>query len=598
MPSGIVQNVINPACNSDALKQRYDKVLNNVANMLDRNALYSTWIYFQLGNDNSKAVTFNSSSQDKDKNLIANLNIEKTGNGIANKITITIYYDPFNYGQNTTDKIEILDQYIAQAMAESFDNSMTNLIGKVQYGYNTNEGSDADLVSPVYTFFLSEASSNVNYDSGIVEYNFTGTSMLAADCDFATSFDEIKDEKVLLAVGKILYKYYGDSDHPPIAAISNGITPVSGVSKCRIDISETDIQKSQTISEEKTAITTSPFAYCKSLLDKYNLTQAELDSGVYNDTSKLSVTQLPRYNISITDHEGSQTIHIVHVSPDVTVDGKLINTNTNNSLKLNYVFSWGMKNENLQNKNIVISWKPQVDLYSYLTKQSLHLRYERLKELAEKDPDKYKKTFEELAQTSSEEVLEMYDAEMEIIGIPADPPLCAEVEVIPRILENVSRTAGIYVIEGAVDSISSNGSYVSTLKLLRKRSIDGTGIYDPNKTAQQTKTTIPKPSYNIPKPTAEEEKNASSYNRRVDNTNAAEELKKTGVSYVSPSKMPENTRVVKNNENWMQTAADKVGQTISGWWKNWKNKTHADEEKEKEKKKYYATNTTNPDETK
>ena len=83
----------------------------------------------------------------------------------------------------------------------------------------------------------------------------------------------------------------------------------------------------------------------------------------------------------------------------------------------------------------------------------------------------------------------MYNAELELIGIPADPPMSAEIEVVPRVLENVSRTAGIYVITGASDEITNTGIFSSTLKLFRVRSRNP-DVYSSltiNETAQKTK---------------------------------------------------------------------------------------------------------------
>lgn len=56
----------------------------------------------------------------------------------------------------------------------------------------------------------------------------------------------------------------------------------------------------------------------------------------------------------------------------------------------------------------------------------------------------------------------------------------------PRILESISRTAGIYMIQEGTDRISTNGAFTSDLKLLRIR-----GINDPPMTRikMQAKTT-------------------------------------------------------------------------------------------------------------
>ena len=459
------------------MRDRYEDMLNNVANMLDKNGpIYTTWIYFQIGLDDTKHITFDSSSTDKQQNLIASLSIEKSCSGIANTFTLVIQYDPFNFGQDTSnDTVEMLDEFIAKAMAEVMGNSTSACRGRVQYGYNsTSTVSDAELVSPLYSFFLTNATSNVSFDSGITTYTFTGVSALSIDCDFVTEFEKVEDENLLEVVGRTLYRYYGDPNNPPnIKGISN-ITPESSDIRYNIDIKDIDIQNAVSISVDKTANTQSPWNYCKSLLENHPLTQEEENSEEFSDLSKISINKRPRYSMYLTDVDGKKTIHIAHVTPSSIIENGVEKIVEDNPLKINYVFSWGMKNENLQNKNIVTGWKPEVDLYTYLIRNANHNRFKKIEELHNQFPDNkyYAETYEKLAISFRSDIVEMYNAELELIGIPADPPMTAQIEVIPRILEKVSRTAGIYVITGASDEISNTGIFKSTLKLFRVGSRD------------------------------------------------------------------------------------------------------------------------------
>lgn len=475
------------------MKDRYEKMLNNVANMLDTNGpIYTTWIYFQIGLNEDNKIVFDSSSTDKQQNLIASLSIEKSCSGIANTFTLVIQYDPFNFGQNTNnDTVEKLDEFIAKAMAEDFDNSTAGCRGRIQYGYNSSSASsDDELVSPLYCFFLTNATSNVSFDSGITTYTFTGTSILSADCDFVTDYDKVEDKNLLETVGKILYKYYGDPDNPPKIEGIDEIIPESPEDlKYRIDINSDDITKAVKISVDKSSNTQSPWLYCKSLLDANPLTEEEKNSEEFKDLESISLNKRPRYSMYITDVDGAQTIHIVHIAPSSTIDENGNETVVETgSMKIDYVFSWGMKNEDLQNKNIVTGWKPEVDLYTYLIRKANYARYNKIKTLYEEDPEKYEKTYENV-KAFNEDVLEMYNAELELIGIPADPPMAAEIEIVPRVLETISRTAGIYVITGASDEISSTGIFKSTLKLFRVRSQkpDNYSSLTANETAQETK---------------------------------------------------------------------------------------------------------------
>lgn len=67
---------------------------------------------------------------------------------------------------------------------------------------------------------------------------------------------------------------------------------------------------------------------------------------------------------------------------------------------------------------------------------------------------------------------ELYDAEITLVGIPADAPIEAHIKIIPRILESVSRTAGVYIVKGSEDHITNGGVYTTKLKLFRKDDVD------------------------------------------------------------------------------------------------------------------------------
>ena len=79
---------------------------------------------------------------------------------------------------------------------------------------------------------------------------------------------------------------------------------------------------------------------------------------------------------------------------------------------------------------------------------------------------------DKMSRLGQESLLEMYDATMTTLGIPADAPITAEVKVIPTVLESVSRTAGIYIIKSATDTISTDGTYTTQFKLFRIRGLN------------------------------------------------------------------------------------------------------------------------------
>ena len=463
---------VDTTTKQEDLLKRYENMLNSVAVMFDEDGpIYSTWIYFQIGLNDKNSVVFNSSSVNKKQNLIAQLHIDKTCSGVTNSFKLVVQYDPFNYGQNTTDEIDILETFIADAMAENFEDDDL-LKGKIQYGYNST--SSNNLVSPLYTFFLTGASSDVRYDSGITTYTFTGVSILASDCDFTASFPAIENKKLMEVVVQTLYKWYGDPKYPP--AHVEGVIPEDNNINYRIDIPEYLFDDSITIDyNEVTSNTMSPFMYCKQLLDDNPLTETEKNSEEYSEENlaKLSINKRPRYSMYITDVDGAPTIHVSHFAPSsIKVDGT--ETAVESAyLQLKYTFSWGKKNR-LSNRNIVIGWNPEVDLRLYLIQKAQSNRLNKLYDLYVNNPNnpEYKAKYEKYASDIQSDVIEMYNAELKIIGIPADPPLGAEVRIIPQILERESRTSGIYMIVSASDNIDTNGTFVSTLNLFRQRGLD------------------------------------------------------------------------------------------------------------------------------
>lgn len=466
----------------------YENMLNNVTNMLNvEGPVISTWIKFKIGTDNNNnPIIFDSSSTNPKKNLIANLSITKSNAGTANKFTLVIQYDPFNMGQDTADIIEQLDEYVAQSMSYDFDTDLNTLRGHLQYGYNAV--SDSALVSPDYTFFLTSATSEVKFESGISTYTFEGTSTISADSDNSTKFPAVSEGKVLKIVEETLYYWYGDPSKKP-SRITN-ITPTDNDYKYSIDIPDylyedsPDIEKS--IPEQSGM---SPIEYCQQILNDNPLTASEKESGMYDDMTKLNYAQRPRYYIYIDD--AAMTIRVTHVVPKVT------NSNTDESgvaeeseLKINYKFYWGQKTQ-----NIVVGWKPEVNNMLYLIRKARVLRYERdnsLSQVQNSDNDNSKQSITDKLVKVNDDLNEMYDAQLQVLGIPADPPIGALIPILPTILETPSRTAGLYMIIGCTDEISSSGVYITTLRLLRIR-----GLNDPAKYLEPpSDTTTTQPNEN------------------------------------------------------------------------------------------------------
>lgn len=458
---------ISATTNRQEMGNTFTNMLYSVSNMIAKEPVYTTWIIFQIGN--KKPLIFNTATTNPKQNLIASLNFKKKGSGTANNFEITIQYDPFRMGQNPTDEIELLDEYIAKAMSMEWNEDVEILKGYIQYGYNCS--SDAKLVSPKYEFYLTNASSEVQFDSGLTTYTFEGVSTISADCDNNTTFGECKDwDNILQVVEWTLFYWYGDNAHRPKHLESGECR--DNEYKYRIDIPDEIYQNASGPVTIPADSGKTPWEYCQSLLEQYPLTKAEEQQEVYQDLSKLPYNRRPRYEMSITDVNGVKTIHIAHIKPAApTIEdektGKVIHQKAEASdVQIDYQFTWGK-----QQRNIVLGWKPNVDLKLYLIRRARYLRYKD--ELANANGDeKAILNIKENMTSVENEINEMYDAQLQILGIPCDVPIGAEVTIVPRVLESVSRTAGIYSVKGCEDSINNRGQFVTTLELLRVRGLE------------------------------------------------------------------------------------------------------------------------------
>lgn len=504
------RNFRNAVYSTDSNKMitRYEQMLNKVCNMIETGGpIYSTWIRFQIGKN--KPIVFDSTSTNKNENLIAQLSLEKSGAGVANSFSLKVIYDAFDYGQSSVDQLEQLDEMLADALSYDFNDDNDRLRGYLQYGYNNTK--DSDMVSPQYEFILTNVNSSVDWSTGITTYTFEGTSLISTDCNFKANIDQVDGWKLLDTVKWHLFYYYGDENNVPEGYSGN--KPFGGSPKYKIDVPQELINDSVTIDTIPATSDISPWDYCKNLLEgQISLSDSKLEE--YQNLSELKPCERPQYVLYITDAD--RTIHVDYISPKRKEGNK----------KINFNFTWS-KNTS---KNIVQNWAPNVDLRMYLIQKC---NIQREKAIAQEKLDselavieeyelspreqfevrlQQKKNnllsaptrengryvsvfeqdagFEEATETKKSEmrsealqaykdtieklnnkIFEMYDAELTIVGVPADLPIACEVTVKPVILESVSRTAGVYMTTGCTDTITSKGVFSSTLKLLRIRSL-------------------------------------------------------------------------------------------------------------------------------
>lgn len=136
--------------------------------------------------------------------------------------------------------------------------------------------------------------------------------------------------------------------------------------------------------------------------------------------------------------------------------------------------------------NIVVKWNPQVNLKLYLLQKAANSRASQIRQDAGEDASEEFLDAMKDIYFRNNEAYEMYDAVLTTIGIPCDIPLCLEITIKPRILETISRTSGVYMLQECTDRISSNGLFTSEYKLLRVRAIGESPV---NKAKADTKST-------------------------------------------------------------------------------------------------------------
>lgn len=475
MTDYVSKNFTNPdTCyTTESMIRRFYSLCDKVPKIFDKDGpIYHTWIRFQVGSqNNSKSVVFNTDSTNPYENLITNLSVTKSGSNTANTFTLNIYYDPFNHGQETQNQIEKLDEILADALSLDIQDNTDNLLkGFLQYGYVTD--SDTDLVSPKYQFILTDAKSNVDCATGITNYTFMGTTALAVDCEFKTHFDKIEKGtwKFMDVILWTLYYHYGDINNPP-DHITGTPSESANNFKYRIDCPSAlydDTLQNEDWEGTDAVDNMSPWQYCIKLLNENPLTKSEKSSGKFDDWNNLDTSKKPYYTMYFTETNKVKTIHIVHISPGSDSDIY----KTTDLQKLVPTITWGM-----QKSNIAIKWNPSVDTKTYLIRQALvkrtmqkfkdaELTFDKLKEKDNITSDVVK-IFSRDNIDLQPSLIENFNAELTLVGLPCDIPISAKLRIVPRILESVSRTAGTYIVKGATDTIDINGTYTTTLQLFR-----------------------------------------------------------------------------------------------------------------------------------
>lgn len=489
----------------------FKNMMIKVSDMIDRQPIYATFIYFQIGiSEADKSCVFNTTSTNPKSNLITSLSFKKQCVGTANEMEIHIIYDPFNYGQDTeTDNkdssmLEALDDKVAQVMAWALDDNTSNGTNNImrcwlQYGYN--DTNDSNLISPKYQLYITGADSSMNASTGVIEYTFTAQSLITAHAESTFKPNTVsKDQPVITTVANVLYEYYGNPNQQdkPSQITANRSEKNSDLKyNIHIDASLFDTQRKFKEDYCVTSLIT-PFTYCNNILNEYNLNQPDFDSGNYSD-DKAIYNNKPYYALSIIDsnkNDGTGDICLSYVTPsnsqsqNITIDFPITWSNNKNR-----TFNVLIDNKNVPQtarpNNLVIDWRPETDLRLYiLQKMVLLANNDNIK--IEDENDSTSKVIAEAQKNKSSyaglDAIERYDATLDLVGIPAEPPLMAELKILPVFLQKVSRTAGVYAIKSVTDTINTNGVFRTSLTLQRLRGLEEKTTQISTKTSKAVET--------------------------------------------------------------------------------------------------------------
>lgn len=517
---------IKQTLDQDTLRTRFDNMLTNVNNMLAKDNIYSTWIRLDIGKSKENRISFNSASNDTNKNLILSLDFEKVISGAANKFIIKIAFDLFHYGQNTKGNVEALDELIYKALSiDNYDKANDQFYCKFQYGYNVTE--DTQLVSPVYEGMITDIKPSVDYMNGKTYYTIEGTSFVL-NASVPYTYQAVKEENGLEVVARTLWYHYGhpdtksalsgisgiDSQHEDVTGAKNNNVPT--VARFMIDVPE-NLRNSASKISMGTINDMTPIDYIKEVLSKTFNTS---DPSYINDDQgeRYDIVEgcfKPYYTYYITDSGGNgvPTIHICYIASQSEAI-----SDSNGIRKINFNFEWFNKSN-----NIVVGWNPEVNIKQYflirsridsisskinMNRQEIEINKKTLAEV-EREHDRwnnYQGTGNWIIDTINKGVwglmsnitkgqkenlensiaslnanikelqdsleaysqgYEFYKATITLVGIPADVPVSCILSIRPKIFESISRTQGNYMVLGATDKINTNGLFTTTINLLR-----------------------------------------------------------------------------------------------------------------------------------
>lgn len=190
-----------------------------------------------------------------------------------------------------------------------------------------------------------------------------------------------------------------------------------------------------------------------------------------NDVTVFEFLDTVLYNIKDTDNDNAVYWYELVDTKEkqtVVIHRTVIESEKDLSGLATFTFDWGGNHQDNSTNNLILSFETEYkgevniamteDIFS--KKYAIDSEGRKLTAMGYFEylvPDYVRQDYYRDAKFWSRSTLWAYNAQMELLGIPADIPIGAYIEVNPLIYGRKHHTAGIYIITGARCDISANG---------------------------------------------------------------------------------------------------------------------------------------------
>lgn len=414
-----------------ATSERIINFQNSIANVtaLLRRSKYSPYIEFSVGN-------FRVSTQ-KNNNYFMQLNIQYTGAGSANTVGLEIAYVP-KPGEDPNAIDKALDGAVAYKKP-----------CYLRFGYSGSEM----LLSPLYEFIITDY--KISLRDNMIYYSLTVISTIAKLREYRTDFPLGRENMVEHTDEEGNIYYYSENIAEEVRRTFDEMFKDEGYKT----ILDEGVYTNASWTNLKPINNITVFQYANTLLSE--IKDRESDTAVYW--------------YSFEDAEGEKRIYIHRTlnQEDLLVKEKA---------ETLFTFDWGGNPQNITRNTLVLTFENSfTGAVNIATKDSLYQDHYVINSSGESVKIKGLKSVDVGDYASNDSTIAnrqwwkasawVYDAQLEIVGIPADIPIGVLIRVRPLIYGREHHTAGVYMITGASSNITSNG-FTTNLKLVKYISED------------------------------------------------------------------------------------------------------------------------------